>query len=132
MWALSLGWNFFCSSPQFFNIEVIEVHVSFSFVYFHHSVLHFDVHHSVLHFDVLKECFFAIKFKNYFLELATWSGNYSGTVGRLRYYSSIVLLFGNQHIDYSLFSFCDSVFKVIPLKLWSTIKLFLKHSWYEH
>ena len=46
---------------------------------------------------------FATKFKNYFLELATCSGNCSGTVERLRHYSSIVLLFGNQHVDHSLF-----------------------------
>ena len=49
--------------------------------------------------------FSATKFKNYFLEFATCSGNYSGTVGRLRHYSSTVLLFGNKHIDHSLFSF---------------------------
>ena len=42
--VLKPGLNFFCYSPQFFNIQVHE----FSFVYFHHSVLHFDV---------LKECF---------------------------------------------------------------------------
>ena len=54
--------------------------------------------------------FSATKFQNYFLELATCCGNYSGSVERLRYYSSTVLLFGNQHVDHSLFSFCDSVF----------------------
>ena len=51
-------------------------------------------------------------FSNYFLELATCSGNYSGTLERLRHYSSTVLLFGNQHVDHSLFSFCDSVLMV--------------------
>ena len=54
--------------------------------------------------------FSATKFKNYFLELATCSGNYSSGVERLRYCSRTVLLFGNQHVDHSLFSFCDSVF----------------------
>ena len=50
--------------------------------------------------------------KNFFLQLVTCSGNYPGTVERLRHYSSTVLLFGNQHVDHSLFSFCDSVFGV--------------------
>ena len=56
--------------------------------------------------------FTATKFKNHFLELATCSGNCSGTVERLLgiIYSSTVLLFGNQQVDHSLFSFCDSVF----------------------
>ena len=31
------------------------------------------------------------------------------TVKGLSHYSSTVLLFGNQHVDHSLFSFCDSV-----------------------
>ena len=83
--VLKPGLKFFCNSPQFSNVQV---HV-FSFVYFHHSVLHFDV---------LKECFLQ------------QNANYSGSVERLWHYSSTVLLFGNQHVDRSLFSFCDSVF----------------------
>ena len=47
--------------------------------------------------------FSASKFKNYLLELETCGGNYSGTVERLRHYSSTVLLFGIQHVDHSLF-----------------------------
>ena len=61
--------------------------------------------------------FSATKIKNYFLELTTCSGNYSGTVERLRHYSSTVLLFGNQHVDHSLFSFCDSVFNGDCIKI---------------
>ena len=46
--------------------------------------------------------FSATKFKNYFLEFATCSGNCRKV--------KAVLLFGNQHVDDSLFSSCDSVF----------------------
>ena len=53
--------------------------------------------------------FSATKFKNYFLDLATCSGKYSVTLKGLSHYSSTVLLFGNQRVDHSLFSFCDSV-----------------------
>ena len=95
MCSLNLGWNFFCNSPQFYNVKV---HV-FSFV---------------LHFDVLR-MFSATEFKNNFLEFATWSGNYSGTVEKSRHYSITVLLFGNQHDDHSFFSFCDSVFNGVGI-----------------
>ena len=64
--------------------------------------------------------FSATNFKNYFLvELVTCSGNYSGTVERLRHYSSTstVLLFGNQHVDRSLFSFCDSVLHDVCIRI---------------
>ena len=54
--------------------------------------------HLFTSFDVLKECFLQ------------QNGNYSGTVESLMHYSSTVLLFGNQHVDRSPFSFCDSVF----------------------
>ena len=59
---------------------------------------------------MLSKNVFCNKIYELFLELATCSGNYSGIVERFRHYSSTVLLFGNQHVDYSLFSFCDSVF----------------------
>ena len=75
----------FCNYPQFFNVQVLVFHLCISI-------------NLLLHFDVLKECFLQ------------QNGNYSGTVERLRHYSSTVLLFGNQHVDRSLFSFCDSVF----------------------
>ena len=59
--------------------------------------------------------FSATKFKNYFLEFATCSGNYTGTFEKSRHYSITVLLFGNQHDDHSLFSFCDSFFNVVVI-----------------
>ena len=75
----------FYSSPQFSNAQVHVFRLCISLNLF-------------LHFDVLKECFLQ------------QNGNYSGTVERLRHYSGTVLLFGNQRVDRSLFSFCDSVF----------------------
>ena len=69
---LKPGMEIFCNSPQFYNVQV---HV-FSFV---------------LHFDVLR-MFSATEFKNYFLEFATCSGNYSDTVEKSRHYSITVLL----------------------------------------
>ena len=80
---LKPGMDFFCNSPQFYNVQV---HV-FSFV---------------LHFDVLR-MFSTTEFKNYVLEFATCSGNYSGTVQKSRHYFITVLVFGNQHDDHSFF-----------------------------
>ena len=59
--------------------------------------------------------FSATKFKNFLLEFATCSGNYTGTLEKSRHYSITVLLFGNQHDDHSFFSFCDSGFNVVGI-----------------
>ena len=91
---LKPGMEFFCNSPQFYNVQV---HV-FSFV---------------LYFDVLR-MFSATEF-NYFLEFATCGGNYSGTAQQSRHYSITVLLFGNQHDDHSFFSFCDFIFNGVGI-----------------